>query len=304
MSALEPTRAEAGTVSTTPLQGQGAYLPVSAVLQLTLINLFWSASTVAAKSCLDVFGPLSLTFFRFLPASLFMVVLARSRRHWTEVKRQDWPAFIALGGIGIALTYSLFYLGVKHTTATDSSLLFACEPILIALFARIFLKEQLRRSQWSGLCIGLFGIALIAGNALGNLIALVALCCETSVSVLAKRLSHTYSGLMVVSIEMLIGSVFVLPGAMMEMIYHPPMITWAAFAGLVYLCLICSFVCYGVWYGMLGRYPVSLMASFILVQPLCGPINAWLLRGERPGSACIAGGLCVVFGILLTSRKT
>ena len=58
---------------------------------------------------------------------------------------------------------------MARTSANDASLLFACEPLLIALMAFLFLRERLRRVQWAGLLLGLVGIRLIAGGGIGQL---------------------------------------------------------------------------------------------------------------------------------------
>jgi drug/metabolite transporter (DMT)-like permease len=273
----------------------------SAIVQLTLINLLWGASSVAAKYCLDAFGPFTLTTLRFLPAGLLLLGLAHRKQSHPPIHRADRPALLLLGAVGIALTYSLFYTGVSRTTATDSSLLFACEPILIALFARLFLHERLRSYQWIGLMVGLLGIWLITGQALGNRIALLALCFETTTSVVGKRLAMIYSGLRIVGLQMLIGSLLLLPLAGWEMLHRPPTLSWQAVSALLYLVLVCSALCYGIWYHLMGRFPISTMGVFILLQPVVGPVFGTLLRGEtlRPGSA--VGGALVVIGILLTS---
>src|SRR6185437_13058308 len=109
--------------------------------------------------------------------------------HRPAFARRDWPALFLLGSVGIALTYFIFYAGVQRTTASDTSLMFACEPLLIALFAVIFLRERLHAMQWLGMFVGIYGIWLIAGQAAGNALAVLGLAVESSVSVVGKRLA-------------------------------------------------------------------------------------------------------------------
>ncbi len=299
----KPALAVAATPPLPPTAAAPADPPpftLGVLAQLTLINLLWGASSVAAKYSLDAFGPFTLAALRFLPAGLLLALMSAGPKR-QPIRRADWPAFLFLGAVGVALTYSLFYAGVSRTTATDSSLLFACEPILIALFARLFLRERLQMRQCSGLLVGLLGIWLIAGQALGNQIALLALCFETTTSVVGKRLTMTYAGLRVVAIQMLIGFLCLLPFAGWEVAHRPPHVTGTALGALLYLVLICSALCYGIWYHLMSRFPISKMGAFILLQPMIGPVYGWLLRGEtlRPGSAL--GGALVILGIFLTS---
>ena len=118
---------------------------LGAALQLAGINILWGASSVAAKYSLASMGPLTLTALRFLPAGLLILLISRRQGGRSKVCKGDVLSFFFMGLVGIALTYGVFYLGVERTTATDTSLIFACEPLLIALCARIFLKERLSK---------------------------------------------------------------------------------------------------------------------------------------------------------------
>ncbi|MCW3099901.1 MAG: Permease of the drug/metabolite transporter superfamily [Chthonomonadaceae bacterium] len=279
-------------------------LTVGAICALVGINLLWSASTVASKNALDVFGPLTLTALRFAPAGLILLGMARSEGKFPEVRRRDWTDFFLLALLGIVLTYGIYYTGVARTTASEAVLLTACEPILIALFARIFLHEYLSRQQWIGLWVGLVGIWLIVERgSTGNIIALIALCIETTASVTAKRLTSRYPGVFVVSIEMLLGSLLILPGVAWELAHHPPALSWGVIGSVLYLSLICSAVGYGVWFRLMERYPVSVLGAFILIQPLFGPLSGWLFRHEVLTTRGALGAALVILGVGLNALR-
>jgi drug/metabolite transporter (DMT)-like permease len=278
-----------------------AALSVSAIAALILINALWSGSSVASKNGLADVGPYTLALLRFLPAGLLLYGLEWKQGTRPVYARSDWPGLFVLGALGISVTYAIFYNGVERSTATDVSLLFACEPLMIAFFAVLFLRERLKSWQWIGMLTGLLGIRLIVGQGGGSLLALTGLAVESSVSVLGKRLSARYRGLTLCAGEMLIGSVLLLPFAVWECLHHPPRFTPVGLGSVLYLTLICSALCYGVWYRLLEKYPVSAIGAFILVQPLGGPLLGWLLRGEPLKSSSAAGGGLVVLGLILTS---
>lgn len=290
-------------VSSPPRSG-GKALSLGAIAALVGINLLWSVSTVAAKDALEVFGPLTLTTLRFAPAGLILLSLARAQDRFPQVHRRDWPGFLLLALLGIVLTYGLYYMGVARTTASEAVLLTACEPILIALFARIFLHEHLSKQQWIGLWVGLAGIWLIVGRgSLGNVIALLALCIETTTSVTAKRLTQLYPGLFVVAIEMLLGSLLLLPGVGWELAHQRPALSWGLFGSVLYLSLICSALGYGVWFRLMERYPVSVLGAFILIQPLFGPLSGWMFRHETLTMRGTLGAALVIFGVALNALR-
>ncbi|HLJ58009.1 MAG TPA: DMT family transporter [Chthonomonadaceae bacterium] len=279
----------------------GASLTLAAAGLLVAINLLWSGSSVASKDGLADFGPITLALCRFLPAGCILYALEARKGHPPRFARRDWPALFLLGSLGIALTYFIFYAGVQRTTASDSSLMFACEPLLIALFAVLFLRERLHPMQWLGMFAGIYGIWLIAGQASGNALAVLALAVESSVSVIGKRLAERYRGLTLCAGELLVGAACLAPFAVWECIAHPPHITAAGVASALYLCLVCTAICYGVWYRLLERFPISAMGAFILIQPMLGPVWGFALRHEPLRRASAAGGALVIFGLILTS---
>jgi len=268
---------------------------------LVIINILWGASSAATKYGLNSFGPCTLAMLRFIPAGLLLFALCHKKQMLVPIRRSDrFPLFL-LAFVGITLTYGVLYNGIARTTATDAALLVACEPLLIALMATLFLSERLRAVQWLGLFVGLAGVQIIAGSGSGNWIALLGLAFESSTSVIAKGLTGRYPGLLVVSYELLLGGLLLLPVAVWEVASHPPVITITSLAGWAYLTLVCTAICYGIWYWLLERFPISAMVVFILIQPLCGPLFGWLLRGEALQRNSALGGALVIVGIVLTT---
>ncbi len=233
-----------------------------------------------------------------------LLYLLNYRQFNTEkIKVKDRAGFVILGFVGITLTYGIYFNGLLRTSATDASLLFACEPILITIIATAVLHERPNGQQWAGLMVGLLGIWVIAGLKLGNWLALLGLSCECFVSVLAKDLTARYSPINILARQMLLGSLFALPMMIVEIIQHPIKLDPASVTGWIYLSLINSALCYGIWFIMVKRYPLSRISIYILIQPLSGPFYAWLFIGEPFTMKTVLGMLLVIAGIILTSLK-
>jgi len=286
-------------------------IPLESSLLLVFVNMLWAGSSLMGKNALTVLGPSTLAFLRFGPSALLLFLVARARGEVFRVERRDWGGFLVLGGLGIAVTYGVYYNGLAETTATESTLLMASEPILIALAARIMLGEQLRRIQVLGLGIGFLGVYLIIAQGvvfqlstgvMANLLVLVALACECVASVVGKGLTGRYSWLVVLTVEFALGSAILLPHAAWEVLRHPPgPLAWTIWANVAYVGLLCSFYCYAVWYRMLPRYPISAMAGFLFIQPMMGPVLAYIFRDERMAPWTVAGAILVVVGVWLVA---
>ena len=282
----------------------------------------WAGSSVAAKVALSSsstippgkVGPFLLAAVRFGLAGALLFAFCRWRGYWRPIPSRDRRAFVALGTFGIAFTYGVFYGGIRFTTATETTLLVAAEPVLIALLARAVLGERMRATQISGMLVGLAGVYLIVmrgltptlqGTAVANAVVTGALVFEALSSVIGKRLTQSYPGLQVAALGMLIGAAVLLPFAVHETIaHHVGLPGPVEVLAIVYLTLVCSALCYGIWYLLLPRFSLSSMAAFLFIQPVLGPVYGYLLLGERMGIWTILGGGLVMLGVWLVAAYT
>lgn len=303
-----------------PALRERAGIGAGTALMLAVINVLWAASAIAAKAALGGLGgasrgvgPWTLGFVRFAPAAIAFLLYLRVSRRWRPILAEHRKDYLLLGLFGLAFTYGVFYGGLQWTSATEGTLLVSAEPVFIALIARLVLREQLARTQWLGLALGLLGVYLLVNRgiepkvsapALGNAWIAVALCFEAYSGVIGKRLARQYPGLMVLAVEMLVGSAAMLPLALREVVAGRS--AWPSLPvtiGIAYLAFVCTVFCYGVWFHLLPRLKLSSMAGFLYIQPLMGPVYGRLLLGERLSLWTIAGGLAVVAGVCLVASR-
>ena len=67
----------------------------------------------------------------------------------------------------------------------------------------------------------------------------------------------------------------------------------------IYTAVLGSLVGYGIWNWLLGMYPSSAVAPFTLLVPVVGMTTAWLILGEVPSPAEVAGGLLLLAGVAI-----
>lgn len=291
--------------------------PVHAAI-LVAACILWAGSAVAAKVCLadrsgtiGGVGPFTLATIRFGVAGLILCAYEVLSGHSLRVHRKDLVRFLAIGLMGIGLTYAVFYGGMRYTSATETTLLVASEPILITIMARLALGEHCAPGKAWGLGLGLAGVYLVvfqgwhpslSGSVTGNSIVLLAMVFEAGASVVGKALSSRYRGLTIAGIEMVVGALALAPGAIRELVATGgARLSPVALGGLAYLTLVCSLLCYGAWYALLPRLRLSTMAAFLLIQPVFGPVLSWVMLGERPGNWTFAGGGLTLAGIYIVA---
>lgn len=300
--------------------GRADHLRASHAAILVVACILWAGSAVAAKVCLadaghtaGRMGPFTLAAIRFGVAGLVLCGFQVAQGHSLRVHRADLGRFIAIGVFGIGVTYAVFYGGMRYTSATETTLLVASEPILITIMARLALGERCAPAKAWGLALGLSGVYVVVfqgwrpqmtGTVMGNAVVLLAMVFEAGASVVGKGLSARYRGLTIAGLEMVIGAGVLLPGAIRELSASGNShLSARALGGVAYLTLVCSLLCYGAWYSLLPRLRLSTMAAFLFIQPIFGPVLGWALLGERPGAWTFAGGVLTLVGIYIVAAR-
>ena len=287
------------------------------ILLLLGINALWGGSSLAAKIALTQIPPMTLAFARFSLAALLLYGLASVLRVDLRVARRDWGLFWAMGGLGLALTYLLYYTGVRRTTAADAALLTAAEPVFLAGLSVALLRERLPSGKVAGIILGLLGVVLIVsrgshrtlgGAALGDLLIALGLVFESLAIILGKGLVSRYPAVAVSTYQMLTGAVLLAPFAAAEIWrtgWHPsfePAASPALF-GLLYLVLFCTVLAYTVWFLVLDRHEASDMSVFLFVQPIVGTLLGVVFRHDPLTRVTLAGAALVLLGIALINRR-
>jgi drug/metabolite transporter (DMT)-like permease len=108
-------------------------------------------------------------------------------------------------------------LGIAHTSASASQVIYAAIPILILIISRYFQKHIHSVRKITGIIIGFFGIALIvylsaiekgetiAGSLYGNSLVIVAMLGWTTYLLSSKQLSRYFAPLEIGSTTITVG---------------------------------------------------------------------------------------------------
>ena len=290
-------------------------MPLTIFLLLVGINLLWAGSSLAAKIALQTIPPMTLAFARFALAALLMYGVARVRGVDLRVARRDWGMFWAMGILGLALTYLLAYQGIQRTTASDSALIHATEPVFLSVLAYFFLRERMFAVKVLGIVAGLLGTYLIVANGwrlpafsgavAGDLLITLGLTFEAGSSIVGKNLVMRYPPASVMTYQMLSGAIALAPFAMWELAQpgRAPHPTAAALWSLLYLVVPCTVFAYTVWFTILETRGAGEMSVFLFVQPVFGAfLGAWLLH-EPFTVWTVLGAVFVLSGVALINRR-
>ena len=124
----------------------------------------WATGFIGAKYGLPYAEPLTFLLYRFvIVAAILLVVVLVTRAPWPQNRMTMFHCIVSGTLIHGLYLGGVFWAIARGMPAGISALIVGLQPILTAIFARLWLDEKLSAKQWSGFILGLFGLALVLG---------------------------------------------------------------------------------------------------------------------------------------------
>ena len=143
-------------------------------LVLSLITvLFWSTLPVALKLSLTATDAMTLSWFRFLIAGIFTLVIIVSRKKLIEFKRlnsSQW-LWLCLAAAMLISNYVLFLIGLAMTSPANAQVFIQMAPLLMTLGGVLIFKESFSRMQLFGVVAILIGLSLFFSDQIKQIIS-------------------------------------------------------------------------------------------------------------------------------------
>jgi drug/metabolite transporter (DMT)-like permease len=162
---------------------------------LIAATLFGINGTVAKVALSSGLSSLRLTEARCAGAFIGLTLFALVRTGSTlRVTRNDLPRLAVFGCVGVALVQLFYFLSIHRLAIAIALLIQYLGPLLVAIYARTFGHEHVRRRIWAALGLSLTGLTLmvqlwngLALDGLGVVYALISAVAYAAYLLLAER---------------------------------------------------------------------------------------------------------------------
>jgi len=294
--------------------------PVLGYSMVLAATALWGINGSLAKAALSSgLTSLRLTEVRSTGAALILVAaLAATRPRSLRITRKELPFLLLFGVIGLAFVQLFYFVAIHRLDIGIALLIQYLAPVLIALYARLFLKEPVRRRVWAALILSLGGLSLVvdlwSGVALDGLGVLAALTSAVTFALyilLAENAVARRDPVSLLALGFTFAAIFwavVQPWWSFPTEYLDDRIhmdgalfstTLSVSALLAGVILIGTIVPFLLLVGALRHVSATRAGVTAMFEPVAGALVAWAWLGESLTTTQLVGGAIVLTGILL-----
>jgi drug/metabolite transporter (DMT)-like permease len=283
---------------------------LAADLGMLLVAIIWGVNFSVTKGAFASFPPLAFTGVRFGLASLFLVPLVRRLEGDEPLPRGALVRLVVLGLVGNSLYQLAWISGLERTTASNSALILASMPTIVAVMAVALRLEPFRPKVLGGVLVASLGVVLVvaargtgfgAATIAGDLLTLAAVVCWAGYTLGLRVLPREISPIRVTMVTTVAGApVLLLAGlpAMADMDWSA--VGWEGWSALAYSTVLSLLVAYLIWNRSVKVVGPSRTVIYMCLTPLVAVIAAGLLLGERPRPLQAIGAALIIAGVVLT----
>jgi drug/metabolite transporter (DMT)-like permease len=292
--------------------------PLAVWAGIVVLYFVWGSTYLGIRVCVESMPPFVMGGIRFVIAGAILVpgvVLASRGRlaRPTLVQVRDSAivgSFLLGGGMGLVAW------GEQTVASGVAALLIALMPMWVGVFSLALFRDRMPRRAVAGTVIGLAGVAVLAGPALGGggseatgIIALLVspMCWATGSIYATRRAVLPKPALLATGIEMLAGGLLMLLIALVAgewRGFDPAAVAPTAWLGLMYLILVGSLVGYVTYSWLLGVATLARITTYAYVNPVVAVVLGWLLLGEAVTAQTITAAVVIVAGVALIVSAT
>jgi len=240
-----------------------------------------------------------------------------------QLKRNDWKMLVLQAVFGIFLFRTFLLFGVNLTSTVEAGILTGTTPAITSALAFFILREK--PSGWAALGIActVSGIVLLQGINLhslqfttqhwgGNVLILCAAASESSFNIISRKHRATKQYDRDVQIHPMVQTLLVsaiayvlsiIPAFMGQPLAALQTIGLKEWLALIWYGLIVTALAFVFFYEGVKRCDAYTTAAFSGMIPLTSMLLSLFLLKEEIGYAQWAGGLLIIFSMLLIGRK-
>lgn len=286
---------------------------------MVFATLFWSGAFIAGKYTVPYIPVFTLTFLRFFVATIilyFVVKYNKGKKNLDfKLKREHCPIFLFTGLVGMMGYHVLFFTSLKYTTAINSSIIAATNPIITIILAYFFLKQKMKGLQAVGVIVSFVGVVLTITGAdweifktfafnKGDLWMLAAAVAWASYGVYSKSKASHIPPLALTYYSFLVCTVALIPFALWEQPWtFLGQVPAAGYVAVLYMSIFPSVIGYLVQQMAIQQIGPGKSAIFVNLVPFFSMMLAVFILGEQLEPVKVLTAMLIILGVYICQKN-
>lgn len=289
-------------------------LPVTLIAALATVYVVWGSTYLGIKVALEGFPPMLLGATRFLIAGALLYAWTGRNPDAARPTRVQWGAATLAGTLMLVGGNGAVTWAEQRIDSGVAALLVASVPLWMALLARVWQGERLRRAAVLGLFLGFVGVGVLVRptgdgvSVLPSMLVLAGALAWAAGSIYVRRAPMPVHALRGTSMQMLAGGgVFALiaiaTGELGQ--FEPAAVTWRSASALGYLVVFGSILAFSAYTWLLRNTRPSVVSTYAYVNPFVAVLLGAVLLAEpvTSGMAVAAGLIIVGVALIVTPPR-
>ncbi|WP_340026328.1 DMT family transporter [Paenibacillus sp. FSL K6-1096] len=276
---------------------------------LIFLVLVWGINWPLSKIALTYAPPLLFAGIRTVIAGILLILAAMP--NWRRLHfRQLWPVYLTSAFLSIVFYYGFQTVGLQYVPSGLFSAIVFLQPVLLGIFAWLWLGERMYGLKIAGLVIGFLGVGSlsIGGltgsiSAVGVLLALASAVSWALATVYTKRNAVRVDMLWMTAMQIMIGGVILLAAGSVSESWSD--INWSGtfVANTLFIAVFVIALGWMVYFKLINEGEAGKVGSFTFLIPLVSIGSSVILMHEQITVNLVIGMLLIVGSIILVNAR-
>ncbi len=287
-------------------------------IKLVLTAAFWGGTFIAGRVVAADVGPFPAALLRFTAASVLLMILTRRLEgRFPPLDFRRLGAIMLLGLTGVLAYNAFFFSGLKYVEAGRAAVIVAMNPVSIAVFSALLLRERMSAAKAAGIAISVAGAIVVVskghmagvsglGLGRGELYVFGCVLSWTAYAMIGREMMRRLSPLATVAYSSVAGTLMLLTPALAEgIVAELPGYGALSWICLAYLGVFGTVVGFTWFYEGVNTIGTVRASQFINFVPIFAVLLSFAILGEPLTLSLLVGAALVITGVSLTnSRRT
>lgn len=276
---------------------------------------FWAGAFIAGKYTVPYIPTFTLTFLRFFYATIILFFVMKKKSVDFTLEKSRIPIYLFTGVVGMFGYHVLFFTALKYTTAINSSIIAATNPMVTTLLAVLFLRNRLKKTQIMGILLSFIGVLLTITGAdisvmrhftfnAGDLIMLAAVTAWAVYGIFSKSKGKEIQPIVLTYYSFLVCTLMLLPFVLYERPWEwIGTVPVSAHLAVLYMSIFPSVIGYLVQQMAIREIGPSKASIFVNLVPVFSIFLAVLLLGESLEPVKLLTAVLIIAGVYICQKS-